>query len=347
LILQGDALRCLKKLPDNSVDCVVTSPPYWALRDYGVSRQIGLESTPAEYLEKLCAVFDEVYRVLKPTGTCFVNIGDTYASRSKGSGGSAKELPDFARLKQRAGFGVRSFDPGVPDKCLCLIPFRFAFALIQRHWILRNVLIWHKPNAFPSSARDRFTVDFEYVFFFTKSGSYYFERQFEPHHDSTKKRVASFRRNKERFDPKRHKHDLNSGVCPFALLSRICTNGLHREGRNKRCVWRVPVRSFAENHFASYPEEIVETPIRAGCPVTVCGHCGAAQTKPGKQPCTCKAKKHPGVVLDPFFGAGTTGLVAKKLGRAFIGIELNPTYIRIATKRLKQAGFSDFERRKL
>ncbi len=334
--MHGDALCCLKTLPDESVDCVVTSPPYWALRDYGVKGQQGLERTPEEYLGKLCAVFDEVHRVLKPHGTCWVNMGDTYASKTKGSGGTAQNTPDYARLKKRAGFQARTFAPGVPDKSLCLIPFRFALGMVERNWLLRNVLIWYKPNAFPSSAKDRFTVDFEYLFFFVKSRSYYFERQFEPHHDSTKKRVSSFRRNKERFDPARHKSDPKSGVCPFAVLSRICTNGLNPRGRNKRCVWRIPVRSFAEKHFASYPQEIVETPIRAGCPPLVCKACGRATSKKKCEACTCATR--PGIVLDPFFGAGTTGVVAHKLKRTFVGIELNAEYIRIAKKRLRQAG---------
>jgi len=277
------------------VDCVVTSPPYWQLRDYGGKGQIGREPTVAEYIERLCAVFDEVKRVLKPSGTCWVNLGDTYAS-------CGRTRRQFAG--HRPGFKVQA-------KSLVLIPFRFAVEMVDRGWRLRNVIIWQKPNCLPSSARDRFTVDFEYLFFFARSGRYFFSPQYEPVCPSTIRRVERFRANRERFDPRRHQHSEHRLVqTPFDLLQRICQRGLNPHGRNRRCVWRIPVRGFPGAHFAVYPKELVETPIRSGCPTG-------------------------GLVLDPFFGTGTTGLVARDLRRRFIGIELSADYVRLACRRLR------------
>jgi site-specific DNA-methyltransferase (adenine-specific) len=196
----------------------------------------------------------------------------------------------------------------VPEKSLALIPFRFALEMVNRGWRLRNTIIWHKPNGLPTSAQDRFTVDFEYLFFFTKSKQYFFERQFEPHHPSTKARVRAFRRRNEQFDPRRHKRDV-AGRAPFDILARISRNGLDPRGRNKRCVWTIPGRGFRGAHFATFPEQLVEIPLQAGCPPD-------------------------GVVCDPFCGAGTTGLVARRLKRRFVGIELSPDYVQLARERL-------------
>jgi DNA modification methylase len=162
--------------------------------------------------------------------------------------------------------------------------------------------------------KDRFTIDFEYLFFFAKSQHYFFKQQFEPHSPVTKRRITAFHRNNEIFDPMRHKHSAVPGEpTPFEILERISRNGLNPRGRNKRCVWKIPVRGYAGPHFATFPEQLVETPILASCPLG-------------------------GVVLDPFFGSGTTGVVARKLGRHFIGIELNPDYVRLAKQRL---GYSE------
>jgi len=234
-----------------------------------------------------------------------------------------------------------------------LIPFRFALEMNQRGWICRNVIIWHKPNGLPSSARDRFTVDFEYLFFFTKSSRYWFEQQREPLHESTKRRVIAFRRNQEAFDPRRHKHRPDElRHSPFQVLERISRNGLHPLGRNKRCVWCIPTQPFKGAHFATFPEKLVETPIRAGCPEFTCIQCRSprprdsalhskTRRKPGGISCHCRALLKPGVVLDPFFGTGTTDLAALKLNRQFIGIELNRDYVKLAWRRLRQAGFKN------
>ena len=383
-------MQQLKCLPNESIDCVVTSPPYWALRDYGVEGQLGLEPTVNDYLIKLRAIFDEIQRVLKPTGTCWVNLGDTYASNRLGSGAVDGNEPG-RRYRPHEQIETDRRQPGrsqapVPKKSLCLVPFRFAIDMVDRGWILRNVIIWHKPNGLPQSVKDRFSVDFEYLFFFTRSPDYFFAPQYEPHKETTRRRLDSFLRRKESFDPSRHKIDTTDiRTSPFAVLERISRNGLHPLGRNKRCVWPIPTQPFKGAHFATYPEKLIETPIRSGCPEFVCKSCGAAR-KPifapiendtrllqenaaqgihrgdwfprrtakfpagqksgvkkcattynfpnGYTECGCGVGFTPGFVLDPFFGAGTTGVVARKLGRRFIGIELNPEYIRMAKRRI-------------
>ena len=309
-VIRGDALRVLKTFPDESVDCVVTSPPYWAMRDYGVRGQLGLEPTLSEYLEKLLGVFDELRRVLKSTGTCWVNMGDTYSSPMKGAGGKASpESGDgaFARLINSATFPQRKFQSGLPVKSLCQVPARFAIGMTDRRWVLRNEIIWHKPNCMPQSARDRFTVDFEKLFFFVKGRHYHFERQFEPLRDrprSLRPLARPGTRRKARKDP------LVSVLNPKtaeASRRRVLTRG-----RNIRSVWSIPPRPHFGGHTATFPPELIETPILAGCPVG-------------------------GVVLDPFSGTGTTALVARRLGRRFVGIELNPRYARASRQRLLAA----------
>ena len=285
-IYQGDCLEVLKSFPDDSIDMVMTSPPYWALRDYGVEGQLGLEPTFQEYITKLCDIFDEVKRVLKKEGTCWVNMGDTY---SGGVNNNDKKKVD----------GAKTIKPikavGVQDKCLLQIPSRFAIEMTARGWILRNEIIWHKPNCMPSSVKDRFTVDFEKLFFFTKSKKYYFETQYEEATSISGK-------------PSKPSAEMTKA---YLGNPPTFTRKVGEQGRNKRCVWRITTKPYKEAHFATYPEALCETPIKAGCPVG-------------------------GTVLDPFFGAGTTGLVAKKLGRNYIGIELNPEYIKIVEERLKQ-----------
>ena len=326
-IIQGDCLEELKKLPEKSINMCITSPPYWALRDYGVKGQLGLEPTFDLYIKHLCDIFDEVKRVLRDDGTCWVNLGDTYYGSGKGAGGditNSKQVWAFKEKEKRicqhcgkefegwkfqnfcgsACSGVdntpREVKGKMPDKCLTLIPFRFAIEMINRGWILRNVIIWHKPNCMPSSVKDRFTVDFEYLFFFSKKKKYYFETQYEPLAESSlvDKRLDN--------QPSKGKGKTEQGK--YAM--QHC-GVMHSRGRNKRTVWSICPKPFKEAHFAVYPEELCETPIKAGCPKD-------------------------GIVLDPFFGAGTTGLIALKQGKKFIGLELNPEYIKIAEKRLEK-----------
>ena len=341
-----DALQGLKQLPDNYIDCSMSSSPYWALRDYGTAKweggdsscnhfregkhlnantgqknidsgigdgiykeickkcgakridmQLGLEPTFDEYINKLCDIYDEVKRVLKPTGTCWVNLGDTYSGAGAGqkdTGKAVYEGSDFRKTPTKTR---------LEDKSLLLIPFRFAIEMQNRGWILRNTIIWHKPNCMPSSAKDRFTVDFEYVFFFVKQKKYFFETQY----DKTGKEASWDEYNKA--DGRRHFHqdDMGKGMLQYNPDFKPMTHPL---GRNKRTVWSICPQPFPEAHFAVYPEELCQTPLKSGCPAG-------------------------GIVLDPFMGAGTTALVALKQNKRFIGFEINKQYIDIANKRIK------------
>lgn len=305
-IIQGDALTELKKLPSESVDCVVTSPPYYGLRDYGVDGQLGLEKSYQEYISNLCDIFDEVKRVLKKEGTCWVNIGDSYSTSHETGTTDAKTgwkssgNDKNPRQKEHA----RANGGDIPTKSLMQIPSRFSIEMSNRGWILRNEIIWHKPNCMPSSVKDRFTVDFEKVFFFVKNKKYWFETQYEPI---------------EFESIRRERRAINKAGKPYAIQKNKAFTGYdgvdneykNHPGRNKRAVWKIATKPFKEAHFPTYPESLIEPMIKAGCPVG-------------------------GTVLDPFFGAGTTGLVAMKQGKKYIGIELNPEYIKIAEKRLAQ-----------
>lgn len=344
-IYLGNTLDVLKTFPDESINCCVTSPPYWALRDYGTDGviwdgepdceheweeidvlrkatpgdkpspnskvaihrtnnenrpgkptnfcnkcgawkgQLGLEPDFNLYIKHLCDIFDEVKRVLRKDGTCWVNLGDTYrGNNSRGSNGG------------RAGFGNEREGVFVrfESKNLCNIPARFSIEMQNRGWIMRNKIIWHKPNCMPSSVTDRFTVDFEEIFFFTKNKKYWFEQQFE-----------------DLQIPNRPQGDYVGGkkyqgiTCGDKSIYKKNENG-----RNKRTVWKIPTQPFPEAHFAVFPEKLVETPIKAGCPKD-------------------------GIVLDPFMGSGTVALKALKENRNFIGIEINPDYIDMAYNRIR------------
>jgi len=350
-IIQGDAKKVLKTLPAESIDMCITSPPYWALRDYGketeeiwdgdedckhkfnlrhIKRkpskqgaisnkakygqgyrdfkrgfcqkcgawkgQLGLEPNFDLYIKHICDVFDGVKRVLKKTGTCWVNLGDSYYTKS-GSSFLNDNLNSNEHIK-KLGINKANEVRGrglLKEKNLTLIPLRFAIEMQKRGWILRNVIIWHKPNCMPSSIKDRFTVDFEYLFFLSKNKKYYFKQQREPH------KKESIERTKHKWDGHREPGSSFEGM----NITKMC----HPKGRNKRCVWRINTKSFKGAHFAVYPEELIETPIKAGCPKG-------------------------GVVLDPFLGSGTTCLTALKQNKSFLGIELNPDYIKIAKRRI-------------
>ena len=362
-IIQGDSLEVLKTLPDESVDCVVTSPPYWALRDYGCEGQLGLETTFQEYIDKLCNIFDEAKRVLKKEGTCWVNIGDTYMNNSSYS------------VAGRQGFNndksgmIYKKDKDVLEKSLCQIPSRFAIEMTNRGWILRNEIIWHKPNCMPSSVEDRFTVDFEKVFFFVKSKKYYFEQILEPYESEPSESDRNRNKAGEKYN--------GTGLFSEGERDYYC-----KGGRNRRTVWSITTKGFSEAHFATYPEALVEPMVKSGCPQFVCSKCGKAREKiiidtgerkdvekytgqatkeydsaKAQNPsetkrrilesmskvkkeiwtdCGCNSGWKSGIVLDPFSGSGTTGRVAIDNGREYIGIELNPEYIKIQEKRLMQ-----------
>ena len=368
-IIRGDALGELRKFPDGVVDMAISSPPYWALRDYGVRGQLGLERNFQEYIAKLCDTFDEVKRALKDTGTCWVNLGGSYSNSGKGGDSDrmyAQRHTQFGKICDIRRHGKPTRVKELLPKSLCNIPARFSVEMQNRGWILRNVIIWHKPNCMPSSVKDRFTVDFEYLFFFVKNKKYYFETQFEPLQESSLLR-ARYNSYSSKTDKGIHGGmNLKSQLKVFEKINKG-----EISGRNKRCVWRIATRPFRGSHFAVFPEDLVETPIKAGCPEFVCRKCGKARepiiksqfkqhslgatsgqywkvrnfkgdntvrnssVKIGYTDCGCNAGFRPGIVLDPFMGSGTTGIVAKKLGRDYIGIELNPKYIEMAGRRIK------------
>jgi site-specific DNA-methyltransferase (adenine-specific) len=312
-----DCLEGLKQLEDNSIDCCITSPPYWALRDYGVEGQLGLETRFQEYINKLCNIFDEVKRVLKKDGSCWVNMGDTYMGNSSysekgrqcfgydkiGMINKKKWLDPKYPIESRLIGREHIEKCGIESKSLCQIPSRFAIEMCDRGWILRNEIIWHKPNCMPSSVKDRFTVDFEKIFFFTKNKKYYFEQQLEPY-TKPMNRWGGIKLEAN------GKSDWDDGTGQTTYRTRNMRP--NPNGKNKRCVWRVPTKPFKEAHFATYPEDLIKPCILAGCP-------------------------EKGIVLDPFMGAGTTAKVALDNNRSYIGFELNNDYIKIAEDRLKDS----------
>ena len=272
-IICGAMPEATKVFPNGYFNCCISSPPYWALRDYGVDGQLGLEKTFEEYIDKLCTIYDEVKRVLRDDGTCWVNLGDTYSNTSCGGGSPVGERKGRANCAEAQN--KRKFEMNLPQKSLCLIPQRFAIEMVNRGWILRNVIIWHKPNPMPSSAKDRFTVDFEYVYFFVKSKKYWFEPQYEPLKDPE----DDLRRVLQRQQINNKKHDgSQKSISSFESWS-IKNPKLNTLGRNKRTVWTIPTQSFPEAHFATFPEKLVEPMIKAGCPEFVCTKCGKAREK--------------------------------------------------------------------
>lgn len=398
-ILQGHAPIVLKTIGDESIDCCITSPPYWGLRDYKSSPQVwdgspdcnhewgenilprfsksgphgpnatigtaqakaqddtgrgegtnfcvkcgawrgelGLEPTAELYTDHLLKIFNQVKRVLKPEGTCWINLGDTYANAGE----------------------------EYQDKCLCMIPYHFAIGMIRQGWILRNVLVWYKRNCMPASVNDRFTVDFEPIFFFVKNKEYWFEQQYEKSNDPADD-VRRIMKSKD------YARDRQGGNAAFTQEQRDIDKVVARMsmGRNRRCVWDVLTKPFADAHFAVFPEELAEIMIRSGCPQWICKRCNKARVRivePGERietggsrqkdtpgisnkaintgyrpkiaigytDCGCATGYNTGVVLDPFVGSGTTAIVAKKTGRNYVGIELNPEYVAMAQERLKE-----------
>lgn len=299
----GDVIKILKTFPDECVDMIMTSPPYWGLRDYSIESQIGLEPTLNEYLDKMLSVTTELKRVLKKRGTLWWNHGDSYGTGSgAGSKNGSKQATNRAFSDENLYY-IKKGKKSIPgyEKSLLLQAHRLAIRMIdEQSWILRNQIIWYKPNAMPSSVKDRFTVDFEPIFFFSKSKQYYFEPQYEQYTEPMNrwggdKLVAN------------GQSTWDEGTGQDTYRDRdMRPNGL---GRNKRTVWKIPTQPLADAHFASFPENLVITPIKAGCP-------------------------EKGIVLDPFIGSGTVGKVALDLGRNYIGIELNPDYIKLANKRI-------------
>jgi len=496
-IIQGDTKEVLKTIPAGSVNCIVTSPPYWGLRDYNTKPQIwdgdkdckhdfdniqrynptrgkrdgkgiykdpkweakgslkkevksnfcikcgawkgnlGLEPTFELYIKHLCDIFDEAKRVLRKDGTCWVNMGDTYWGGGQGGNdyGGKFVIPSTT-------FGHIAKGNGYPTKSLCLIPQRFAIEMVNRGWILRNTIIWHKPNCMPSSAKDRFTVDFEYVYFFVKNKKTLFWTNEKTLECVDKKPLGirkgiegkdwEWRRIGENYENSNTKINIDDAekynspkarkyrekklkkvsfwrgysywfeqqiektsakfIEPRMMRGegRRTYNGKYPEAgvvrsmsKNKRAVWTIPTKPFPEAHFAVYPEKLIEPMIKAGCPRYICKKCGKARvkiidnterinTRPGNNTgnmksgkdidpnkelhksdlskyrqqikykelgytdCGCKNPEYEGgICLDPFMGAGTTGVVAKKQGKQYLGIELKQEYIDMANKRIR------------
>ena len=303
-ILCGDALEMLRTLPDNSVHCCVTSPPYYALRDYGVDGQIGREDTPAQYVARLTDVFSEVRRVLRPSGTLWLNIADTYAG--KGNQGDSVD-PKYPNGRTGQTVAINRRVEGCKAKDMIGIPWMLAFALRDSGWYLRSDIIWMKANPMPESCKDRPSRCYEHVFLLTKSRSYYYDAAAiaEPVAESTPMRMRrKFGKNKYSagIPGQAHQH-----------LNDYRPNGYAEEDipllRNKRDVWQINSVPYKGAHFAAYPPKLVETCLLAGCP-------------------------QEGIVLDPFLGSGTTAAVAKQMGRHYIGIELNPDYCELAKQRI-------------
>jgi site-specific DNA-methyltransferase (cytosine-N4-specific) len=261
VIIEGDSLRALHSLPSNSVQSIITSPPYWGLRDYDVPGQIGLESSLPQFINRLIAVFGEARRVLRDDGVLWLNIGDGYTSGNRGYRAADKKNPARA-------MSIRPNTPdGLKSKDLQGIPWRLAFALQDDGWFLRSEVIWHKPNAAPESVKDRPTRAHEHLFMLTKSERYYYD---------------------------------------YEASQEL---GLGGRRRNIRSVWSINTQPFPSAHFATFPPALVE-------------------------PCLLTTSRPGDFVLDPFFGSGTVGLVSARYGRKYVGIELNPDYVRIATDRL-------------
>lgn len=336
-IICGDALSVLENLPDGIVDCCVTSPPYYGLRDYGVDGQIGLEEIPEQYIQRLVEVFREVRRVLKDDGTLWVNIGDSYAAQRGGTYQPAETLSGGAHGKTSNGENVNrgrrdGYNPtrnaaaiGLKHKDLIGIPWMLAFALRADGWYLRQDIIWHKPNPMPESVKDRCTKSHEYIFLLSKSERYHYDSDAisEPAKQTDQGHpIGGTRRNKigdthfrtasgNEYTP-RYKNLADKGLAPHSMHKRRAEGekDIVYPYRNKRDVWSVNTKPNKAAHFATFPEELIE-------------------------PCILAGSRVGGIVLDPFFGSGTTGAVALKHGREYLGIELNPEYIKIAENRLE------------
>jgi DNA modification methylase len=339
-VLEGDSYTILKQFPSSCIDLVVTSPPYFNLRDYHHKEQVGAESTPQDYIKNLIRIFRECKRVLKSTGSIWVNIADSYAS-----GGGKRNENSFVRNNENRKDQVISLDypakaklRSTMGKSLLGIPERFCLAMQDDLGLIRrNTIIWHKPSCMPSSTKDRFTVDFEYFYWFVKNAdSYYFETQYEPMKTDV---LAELNRVKEYKGKAQKDYSNNKVQDPSDIKRRMIENwnkkikfggnkypnaigGAYTGNiwipnenleRLKRTVWSINTGNSIENHFASYPEELIEIPIKA---------------------CTKQEVDNISLVLDPFNGSGTTCVKSQKLKRSFVGIDINPEYVKIANRRL-------------
>ena len=300
-LVAGDCRAVLPTLDAESVNCIVTSPPYWGLRDYGHGDQIGLEKTPEAYVSELVAVFREVRRVLRADGTLWLNLGDSYAAGCMtGRQGSNSSTGRNVGQAEGTRLPARRAPDGLKPKDLVGIPWRVAFALQADGWYLRSDIIWHKPNPMPESVTDRPTKAHEYVFLLTKSARYWYDLE------AVREPVSPFNEGAVSVAPHgEHVAEMGHRKQEIRRYAEI-------KGANARTVWTIATQPYPEAHFATFPPALARRCILAGCPVG-------------------------GTVLDPFSGSGTTGAVCVEEGRDFVGIELNPAYVGLAEKRLRGA----------
>ncbi|MCB9448668.1 MAG: site-specific DNA-methyltransferase [Flavobacteriales bacterium] len=404
-VINGNALDVLQTFPDASIDCVVTSPPYWQLRHYegipdyvwdgdkdcqhdfdsvsvhcdnlryrgdssktgnssnkaiftGAEKQqghcskcgawkgqLGLEPTFEMYLNHLWQIMDELHRVLKPTGTAWINLGDTYNSHSLGnkSGGSFQGKS----IEKNNHFPRWRTPPrNIPDKCQLLLPHRFAIGCIERGWVVRNDVIWAKPNGMPESVKDRFSKRHEYIFFLVKHKRYYFDMDSirDPHKPQSVKRAARARKS-DKLDAGQYGVSFKQGNVGYDDLNGKLKRGelrcVHSKGKNPGDVsdfWAVSTRPSFSKHFATFNTDLISKPILAGCPEKVCSQCGKpplpVRNNEANTGCGCNTGFEPGIVLDPFCGTGTTLIRALELNRQVIGIDGSGDYTGIAKNLL-------------
>lgn len=301
-VYPGDCLKLLKKLPDGFVQCCITSPPYWRLRDYGVTGQLGSEDTPEEYVRALTEIFNEVRRVLKPDGTVWLNLGDAYWGSGKAGRNSnyqARHREFGQPFKNTARFGqpTTGKHPEIKNKDLIGLPWMVAFALRKQGWFLRQDIIWHKPNSMPESVTDRCTKSHEYIFLLSKSQKYYYDLN----------AIKTAAKGKTLYD--RTARVSRKGVNDKLVNCFRKQRGPY-DTANRRSVWSIVNVPFKGSHSAAFPPQIPELCIKAG-------------------------SKEGDIILDPFMGAGTTALAAARIDRQYIGFELNPEYIHLAEERLR------------
>lgn len=333
-ILQGDATAMLSTLPAAFVDCVVTSPPYFRLRDYGVNGQLGLEPHVDDWITDLRQVLVECARVLVPTGTLWLNLGDAYSTHTR---------------------------EGAPRKSLLLGPERLALALLADGWILRNKIVWAKTNTIPSSVTDRLSTKHELIYLLTRSPRYYFDLDTirVPHTSRPPKRRPDTRLPGQRKQSRPAWLGPNSdGDGGLAAMHRAGITG-HPLGKNPGDVWSMSVSQYRGAHFATYPEHLARRMLLAGCPAQRCTACrapwiqalkreGRGASRESLAPtCNCDAEPEPGLVLDPFIGSGTTAIAAAKLDCDWLGIELNADYIDLAYERIASADNKTINRKEV
>ncbi|MGL6065021.1 MAG: DNA-methyltransferase [Fusobacteriaceae bacterium] len=301
-IIQGNTVNLIKTLAVESIDCVVTSPPYWRLRDYGHNEQMGIEETPEEFIENLCNIFDDVYRALKKTGTLFVNLGDSYSGSNTISQTGRKGF-----YKDEKNIILKKENCIAKKKSLIGIPAMFQLEMVKRGWRLRNKIIWNKTNVMPESVKDRFTNDYEEIFFFTKSEKYYFNQLYEPYAEKT---LNSFKNNTV---PTSHAY-LKAGISKSGMRTgKDWLAVTSDKGRKMRTVWRIGTTGTKYSHYSTFPSEIAKRCLQSGCPEN-------------------------GLVLDPFLGSGTVLLEANKQKKNCVGFELLSENIEIIYNRINSGG---------